>query len=442
MPQALHTLQALLLDGHDHRLVLNQKGRNHYFCTPQVQPKLHLWGSSTASNISSEQWDDAQSIHHAMQDDAQQYGSAASNARYTSQTQQALQQVMQLPQNTPIILTESGTDAHRQWAQHLYQQYPQDTWCVIMPEACETGRSIPQALQSQQHAVCLRSFSLRDQQGKPRTRAAIKDDVQQLLQQATQQKQRILFIMVDASKTGCLAPHLDDVMAWKQTYTERMHLLVDACQARLSFASIRRYTEHGAWVAITGSKFWGAPSFCAALIMPAHHPHLPQQATASWGMLLRWQLALKTMQAYRMLHQDTCRQAMQRISQSIQQYMQASSSIQAFATDGIPRPPRESETWEQYPSIFPFFIQTPQGIMPQSQAIQVYQQLQSDALLPIQMGRPIAIQYEHEEAGLFRLCISAPLMMKEAQHKNTVTQQVPKLLLHLEQHIGRMVSAS
>ena len=431
IPSPFHSLNELLLDGKDARLHLDERGRNHYFCMPQVQENLHLWGSSTASNISPKQWQHAQTLWQQMRDDVQTYGIEISRTRDTSQVQHELQQCLQLPETSSVILAESGTDAHRQWMQHLIQQHPQDSWCIIMPEALETGRSIPEALTPKASHICIRSFALRDPQGQPRTRDAIKMEVTQHLKHAIHAKQRILLIMVDASKTGCLAPHPDDIDIWNNAYHERLHVLVDACQGRLGMGAIHAYLQQGACVAITGSKFWGAPSFCAALLVPKQHQP-PQATTASFGMLLRWQLALHTMRQCHALGKEACQHAMQRISHSIQQHMRASPHLQPLSTDGIARPQEQTIDWNQYPSIFPFFIRHKHGLMSHRQALQLYQALQSDTHMPIQMGRPIPIPKQKDDAGLFRLCISAPLMIQEAQHATVSCQQVPQIIQHIE----------
>jgi hypothetical protein len=62
-------------------------------------------------------------------------------------------------------------------------------------------------------------------------------------------------VIGDVTKTGLIAPGLGTVFRLKARYGDRLWIMVDACQLRISPETIRAYLARGMMVAITGSKF-------------------------------------------------------------------------------------------------------------------------------------------------------------------------------------------
>src|SRR5512140_3009025 len=51
--------------------------------------------------------------------------------------------------------------------------------------------------------------------------------------------------------------------------SDRVQVVVDACQMRLGRPRLRKYLDRGCMVIVTGSKFFTGPPFSVALLVPA-----------------------------------------------------------------------------------------------------------------------------------------------------------------------------
>ena len=144
------------------------------------------------------------------------------------------------------------------------------------------------------------------------------------MQDAIARGERVLLHAVDVSKTGLLAPRLALLHELRRTHGSKFDLVIDACQTRLSPASIARYVALDAVVLITGSKFFTGPPFSGAALIPASiacrladreiptglRDYFAQDNFSSncraarklprgnIGLALRWHAALAEMQAF------------------------------------------------------------------------------------------------------------------------------------------------
>lgn len=75
--------------------------------------------------------------------------------------------------------------------------------------------------------------------------------------------------VVCGSKTGLVHPSFDTVDALQAEFGNRLIGVVDACQLRCELRHLSRYTAKGYMTLITGSKFFTAPPFAGAVIVPA-----------------------------------------------------------------------------------------------------------------------------------------------------------------------------
>ncbi len=73
---------------------------------------------------------------------------------------------------------------------------------------------------------------------------------------------------VDGSKIGSHITTRGLVQEVQAKYGSRVLVVLDACQARTETEELDWYLSHGAVVLITASKFYGAPGFCAAALVP------------------------------------------------------------------------------------------------------------------------------------------------------------------------------
>jgi len=73
---------------------------------------------------------------------------------------------------------------------------------------------------------------------------------------------------VDGSKTGLRVPSVSAIDALRTRLGPRVLLVLDACQCRSDAAELAWYLGRGAVVLVTASKFFAAPGFCGAVLVP------------------------------------------------------------------------------------------------------------------------------------------------------------------------------
>lgn len=74
--------------------------------------------------------------------------------------------------------------------------------------------------------------------------------------------------VVLGTKTGVIFPSFDSVANLCAEFGARIVVVVDACQFRCAIPFVRTLTERGYLTLITGSKYFGAPPFCGAVVIP------------------------------------------------------------------------------------------------------------------------------------------------------------------------------
>ncbi len=87
-------------------------------------------------------------------------------------------------------------------------------------------------------------------------------EIQRIIQQK-KEDQTLLVNFVLGSKSG-----IEDNLSLIPKYQKEAMFVVDMCQLRVNIELINQTLSHGACVMITGSKFFQAPLFCAALLVP------------------------------------------------------------------------------------------------------------------------------------------------------------------------------
>ncbi|MDQ6952753.1 MAG: hypothetical protein Q9M15_04415 [Mariprofundaceae bacterium] len=424
------SLKSLLIQGNDQRLTLDEQGNNAYFCQPKVNPKLLRLGSSTASSISAEQWQLAKNIHASMKQASQHTQMHDVQHQQTDMVVQGLRDACHLPQNTHIQLADSGTDAHLLAMQYFYNKKPKAVWHVIMVDASETGRGVPQALQLEGTSIRCENIPIRQASGDPLSPHIIDNSIKHAVKSGIQQGWEVVLLLVDVSKTGCIAPSLDIALQLRQQHPKQLHLLLDACQFRLGYETLNHYLQHDIPIAITGSKFLAAPSFCAALLVPHHIQKM--QTPQALGVLLRWQLALHHLQALNQLPAHACATFTKNFATQINHVLQHHDAFLRLPTPVIQRQNQPEKHWQNHPTIFPFSLKTKQGLVSHQQALRLFKNLQCDVDNPIQLGRPMPLHAHPsiESIGIFRLCVSAPMMVDaiiQHEQKSIIQQAIDSL---------------
>jgi len=382
-----------------------------------------------------------------------------------------------------IAFASSGTDLHLIGAQYVSGCEPKPM-LVVMVDAVETGSSVIAALSGRHFsnrsalgyptiegapipgscAIEVATVSIRLADDSPRPTSDVDAEVTALTEAAAAKGQRVLLIPIDQSKTGLIAPSPACAAALKRRLPNVVDVLVDACQFRISPATLRAYLEQNFMVALTGSKFMAGPTFSAALLIPPATAQrlrtlpLPPalsaySARADWplnwtaaegldrvanfGLLLRWEAALQALRAFRAVPQEAVAHFMKTFADAILQRLASDPGFEPLPVFQLDRRPLiEPDNWDHLPSIFPFLLfHAEKKIRTQplsrKETRQVYQWLQRDltqqhyfdisglsnptASLRCQFGQPVACgSRDGIPVSALRLCLSARMIVDAA----------------------------
>lgn len=482
---AFPSFDQLLTGGGDARIALDDDGYNKYGCGIVPDSLSLAFGSATASTISDMARSAADAVYQklaAVDGEAEYYPLVEHELELV---RQELKQLCALTGEgksadlaaTDVVFAASGTDLHLIAAQMLalssQARHPALPMLVIMVEPGETGSSVPAALSGQHFSnrsaldvtvtagetitgtipTELRTVSIRDSDGSARNLQDVDTEVRALTETAIAQHRQVMLVLADVSKTGMIAPAIDVATGLSKQYRHNFHVMVDACQFRISNASLHAYLQQGFLVAVTGSKFLSGPSFSGALFVPApvakklKSLSLPlalqaYSSRADWprdwagadklcrnanaGLLLRWVAALAELRAFRQLPETAIHRFVLQFGHAIQSYFKHSAHLALLP---IVTPERgalhENVSWDQLPSIFSFLIKDASGqhFLNREQTMLVYRRLQKEKHM--QLGQPVLCGVRQQTpVSALRLCLSARLIVSAIAGEGDSAQKV------------------
>lgn len=416
----LPPLAELLTADGDARIIPGPDGRNRYGRT--VTPSADLaFGSSTASSISQGAWEAVAARRDVWLSDRRApdevFADAADSIRERFSAHYGLR-------DTAIILTPSGTDAHLLAALLLAGPHDAPLACLSV-EPSETGSGAPLALAARRFSgdggvlsygdrAETIAVPARDPDGNVRPQDAVMADLNAQIATCDRAGRQALLVVADVSKTGLIAPHPQAVRDLKARWGGRLDVLVDACQLRLSPASLRAYLDQGFMVAVTGSKFVAGPAFSGMLLIPGAIakrlsrrtlPILPELGHAAmwpkgfaaqdacsgppaFGLLARWEAALFEMDRFFAFDEALLARTTQRLSAAFQARLSASTVLKPLSSPPLAR---AHPGWDCALTILPFMPAAP---CPGG----------------VQIGQPVRIG----DLQAVRLCLSMPLIARAA----------------------------
>lgn len=331
-------LDRLLTEGGDERLAIEPRsGLNRYGCSPRPRPGVLAFASCTASSISAEAYEQSELCRRRLLRQACSGGGSVLQAiaRETLAIRHELADWWGVGDIAEAILAASGTDAVLLLTGLLCGIEPATS---ILMSPSETGSGVPEAARGRHFAklsadggpanpgclidgfapIGLAAVSLREPDGGLRDPAAVAHACEAAVLAACRGGGRAVLHAIDGSKTGLSAPGMSTLLDLRRRYAGQLEIVIDACQARLSPARLRRYLAAGLPVLITGSKFFGGPGFSGALLLPrarfpglslppvglaayglASSKELQATACANAGLVLRWRAALAEMVRFR-----------------------------------------------------------------------------------------------------------------------------------------------
>jgi hypothetical protein len=408
-------LRHLLTCGGDERLALHRADRlNKYACAPAPQPDLTWYSSTTASPISPHAAAEADALRRRMLANAVTRPVEAVLAEETGRIAARILAHYQIADLAEAILVPSGTDATLLLMGMLAAETPGLPLVSVLACPAETGSGVPAAANAQHFGavtasgrptvrgesltgfppgMATLSVGLRSADGQPRSPSDLDAAFGAALDHAASSGRAVLHL-IEGSKTGLHAPGIACAEKAQALHPDRVEIVVDACQARLSAARLQGFLARGWPVLLTGSKFFGGPAFSGVLLFPrCRHPARLQAALpcglddytgAGAGLILRWSAALTEMDRFAALPDAEITLRMQALGRLIGRHMAASPHIVAFDP---PNPPDEG--WSGHRSVFPFALRGTSGrLLTQDELQPVYRALSRD--LRPETGDPVA----------------------------------------------------
>jgi hypothetical protein len=224
---------------------------------------------------------------------------------------------------------------------------------------------------------------LRGDDGMPRDSGEIDSDFESQTEAIVRSGARCLLSLTDLTKTGLLAPSPACAVRLQDRFRDKIDVLVDACQYRLTPTTLGAYLKQGFMVAVTGSKFVTGPAFCAALLLPpgftrrARDTKLlalraysarcdwPQQwpaaaalaADANIGLMLRWEAAIAELRLFRAVPDLAIDKFLDAWGEAVASRIAADPAFEALPVPRIDRAGLAgSSGWDRLQTIFPFVV--------------------------------------------------------------------------------------
>lgn len=360
------------------------------------------------------------------------------------------------------LLAASGTDLHLLVTQWLRPD------CTVMIAPVETGSGVAHAVQGLHFNTrtaagrqvligapvsrwrgALHTLAARTPEGALRAPESIDADCIAHVERAASAGLRVLLVLTDVSKTGLIVPSIATVLSLKRRWPGQVEVLVDACQWRLSNATVRAYLANDCMLALTGSKFVAGPTFCAALLLPpALSARYREQAVdpaaqaysqqADWpdawaaaralapgsnfGLLLRWAAARAQLDALAALAPASITAHLAAFGQALAARCERDAHFVALAQAPLCRAALGcGPGWDAQASIFPFLVLDAHGQpLRQPQTAQLYRQLRSGGgdgkARRFELGQPVACgMRDGVPVSALRLCVSAPMLAGAAR---------------------------
>jgi hypothetical protein len=460
----------LLASGGDGRIATDGvSGENRYGCALSPDPERLAFGSSTASTISAPGLRAAEDLRMRL-DRALRAASAADV--YAFELDRIRAELLRLleidPAAAQVVIAASGTDLLMLAAQLLATDCSRPTLAVIGEES-ETGGGVPAALAGRRYAARtpfadahpdgdlvatgltaeVVSVAARAADGAPRGGGLADLEVETLVADAVRDRRAVLLVLCDVTKTGLISPSPACALRLTQRFPGQVTVLVDACQLRLSNATLNAYLALGWMVAVTGSKFLTGPAFSGALLVPPvvagklRARHLAQSlsaysASADWptdwaaarrfepeanfGLLLRWAAALEELRRFRAVPGGDIERFLQRMNETV-----AEATV-AFGLTPLGRPPLHRLSpggWDRLPTIWPVLLTAADAgrWLTVAETGRVHRLLMRDlgaqgddglsevARLRVELGQPVACGVRGcVPLAALRLCASARLI--------------------------------
>lgn len=482
-----------LISGGDERLDCDAaSGLNMYGYGPAPRPRDLAFGSSTASTISAAAFTEVATYYDGLIRDMEAGQAAAIYERELGHVRSDLLRLLGLNQraeqpHVDAILATSGTDIHL-FAASLLAREDDRALMTITLMGNETGSGVMTAASgrhfmgrvSSERTVAkgeeLRAgdatrnatIAVRNKDGSLRADSEIEDELRGLIELGRAAGLRCLLVVADVSKTSLLAPSLESVLRLKARFGGILDIMIDACQFRLSAATIRAYLAHGFMVALTGSKFLAGPIFSGALLCPPQMSErfrnrplpvaladycgkgewpedwvaretLPERA--NFGLLLRWKAALFELEAFAAIPEEQIIAVLSTFAEAVTTRLAGDPAFLSLDSRPLDRHclwgASAIRRWDEIPSIFSFYLRNANdiGLLNAGETAAVYKELavEDDGFAAVRLGQPVrCADFGDVPASALRICLSAPLVVRACKSAEALASLIDQAMIVLD----------
>jgi hypothetical protein len=424
-------IEYILTSGCDSRSRFNPAtGRIAYRSRPFPTPERFCFASSTAAAISSSAYARCERARQDLIQAAATSGMTPAFAEFADRQRRRMIELLDLAENeVDAVLCPSGTDAEL-FVLHIVRSILGTPLVNILTAVDETGRGSALAAQGRHfaslstHDVQLREghaipeladglesipLTLHDERGHLKQADV---EIDRAIRGAMADEKKVLLHVMEHSKFGSRCPNTWLLKHVQSRYRGCIQIVVDACQLRTSCRRLKWYLDQDCLVIITGSKFFGAPPFCGALLIPKklaarvcdaclpseladyssrdewpeHWVRIRSQlplARRNVGLLFRWHAAIEGMSDYFAVPAAIREAAFSQFENEVSDIIRSSSFLELAP---VYRTEAEHEIDDEmaHRSILPFFIVNRGRVLSPAESDVVYAALDRDitALLP------------------------------------------------------------
>jgi len=422
-------LELLLAEGGDPRLAINPSDNmNSYGCRPAPRPEAITFASTTASSISESAYmRAAQARFDLMRASATNTEEKVFDA-CVAQMRRALKTCLALEnEKAEIIFSPSGTDGQL-IALFIAREMlgPRVTSIIVASNETGSGTAFTakgqhfntytaqgisvkkgEAIASLMEGTTSVDIPLRDSTGATRSFEEMDRAVISAIEAAVDRGDKVLLQTMDSSKLGWRSPSQKCLKEISMRWSKDVQIVIDACQMRLGRNRIKEYLKRGYVVLLTGSKFFTAPPFCGALLVPPAisarlapvdkvHTGLGDYSNRSdwpmewsgirsslpprlnFGQWLRWEAAIEEMRVYFALSQRERLASLQDFAAVVAQCIENSPSLKLLPQQ-TPDPADDIDDEEMaVRTIFPFTVSRAGKLLSVDACKKLYQALNKD----------------------------------------------------------------
>jgi len=427
-------VEVLLTLGGDGRLRLDRELRlNKYGCSPMPRPEAVTFASCTATSVSDLAFHRADTVRRELILRALEQGAVETAHEHAGGLRQRISREFGLTDEHVLALAPSGTDCEllltslalalgHAPVQHVavgFDEAGSGTssaargmhFDVLTPRGARVPKDAPlEGMDSSD--VTLTDVGLRGPEGAPHTLSQIDAAVEEVVTQALANGRQVVLHAMDNSKTGLGGPSLELARRLRERAGERVWVVVDAAQMRVSRDTLARYLNADCMVVLTGSKFFTGPPFAGAVAIPAalahrfdavdslpaglgeyfSKPDLPprwqrwmdaKSMRCNLGLLLRWEAALAEVEAFHAVPAAARRAYFEQFRDGVLALFQAFPALEPVVSDSFHETVRNvTDGWDCVQTIFPFLCRRGGDVratpFDMEQALRLYHFLNSD----------------------------------------------------------------